>query len=86
MQILSSHDYRLPPGQIVKFRDVETGATMTADISAPQRIKYRQAFEDFKNSLSTYCRNKRIHFSRHADDESWKSVLVAHLKYGARQP
>ncbi len=86
MQILSSHDYRLPPGQSVRFRDVETGATMTADISAPQRIKYRQAFENFKNSLSTYCRNKRIHFSRHADDESWKSVLVAHLKYGARQP
>jgi uncharacterized protein (DUF58 family) len=84
MQILSSHDNELPRGQSVRFKDVETGATLTADISAPRRIEYLQAFENFKNSLSAYCRNNRIHFSRHADDESWKSVLVEHLKYGAR--
>jgi hypothetical protein len=84
MQILSRYDDRLPPGQKVRFRDVETGATITTDSGAPQREKYQQAFEDLKSSLSTYCRNHRIHFSRHADDESWKSVLVEHLKYGAR--
>ena len=86
MQILSSHDSRLPPGQSARFRDVETGAMMTADISNPQREKYQQAFGNFKNSLSTYCRNKRIHFSRHADDETWKSVLVEHLRNGGKLP
>ena len=84
MQILSAHDYALPPAQNVRFKDVETGATLTADVSAARRIEYRQAFENFENSLSAYCRNNRIHFSRHADDESWKSVLVGHLKYGTR--
>lgn len=84
MQILSSQDYELPKGQSARFQDVETGAILTADISTPRRIEYLQAFENFKNSLSAYCRNNRIHFSRHADDENWKSVLVGHLKYGAR--
>lgn len=84
MQILSSHDYELPKGQSASFKDVETGVMLTADISAPRRLEYLQAFENLKNSLSEYCRNNRIHFSRHAEDESWKSVLVGHLKYGAR--
>jgi len=84
MQILSSYDHRLPQAQNVRFRDVETAATLTVDTSAPRRTEYRQAFENFKNSLSAYCRNNRIHFSRHTDDESWKSVLVEHMRYGTR--
>jgi uncharacterized protein (DUF58 family) len=84
IQILSNHDYQLPSGQSASFRDVETGAIMTTDIGNAQREKYQQAFEDFKTSLSTYCRNKRIHFSRHADDETWKSVLVEHLRNGGK--
>ena len=86
MQILSSHDHQLPPGQSARFRDVETGAMITADTSAPQRRKYQQSFENFKNSLSAYCQSKHIHFSRHADDENWKSVLVEHLKNGGNLP
>ena len=84
MQILSSHDCELPEGQSARFRDVENGAMLTADISAPRRIEYLQAYGNFKKSLAAYCRNNRIHFSHHADDESWKSVLVGHLKHDAR--
>ncbi len=80
LQIVSDIDYRLPPESSVRFKDVETGKTITADISAPQRLNYQRAVADFKNSLSSFCRAKHIHFSRHAYQESWKSVLIHHLK------
>jgi len=84
MQILSSDDYRLPPGHSAIFEDVETGTIIAADTGNVQRENYRLAFDEHKNSLSRYCRNKRIHFSRHADDETWKSVLVTHLQNGGK--
>jgi uncharacterized protein (DUF58 family) len=84
LQILSSQECQLPPGDSVSFKDVETGAMLSTDISAPQRMKYQQAFENFNHSFAGYCRNKHIHFSRHGDDENWKSALIGHLKNGGK--
>jgi uncharacterized protein (DUF58 family) len=84
LQILSRHDYRLPAQQAVRFRDVESGATMTAGVNAGQRQAYLQACQDFNTRLAQYCRRKHIHFSRHDAAVAWKSVLLNHLKTGGR--
>jgi len=86
LQILADQDYRLPAQQTVRFRDVESGATLTLDTSAAQRRDYLQACENFNTGLAQYCRRKHIHFSRHGAAEPWKSVLLDHLQAGGRAP
>jgi hypothetical protein len=84
LQVLCDQDYALPAQQTVRFRDVETGATLTAGVNAGQRQVYLQACEDFNSRFEHYCRRKHIHFSRHGATEEWKSVLLNHLKTGGR--
>jgi hypothetical protein len=84
LQILSRHDFRLPLSQPVRFRDVESGATLTAGGNARQRKAYLQACEDFNTGFEQYCRRKHIHFSRHGADVDWKSALLNHLKTRGR--
>lgn len=79
LQIVSDLDFEMPLGSSVRLRDVETGATMAAEIGAAEREQYRRDLRDFDDSLSAYCRAQRIHYSRHADHESWKSALTRHL-------
>jgi len=85
LQILSTREYLLPEAARAGFRDVETGRTITVELGNAERQGYRHALDDFCASLAEYCRKQRILFSRHTNDESWKSVLASHLLRGNRQ-
>jgi len=80
LQILSNRDYQLPAETRARFRDVETGETITTDLGSTEQERYRVAFDDYCGSLAMHCRKQRIRFSRHMDNEGWKSTLAAHLR------
>lgn len=84
LQILSKADRLLPPGRSASLEDVETGAIVSADIGSLQREEYHRAFDGYNHALAQYCRNRHIHFSRHDDTETWKSAIMAHLRYGGK--
>ena len=86
LQILSSRDYQIPEQERVRFMDVETAQAVTVDLGHSQRELYHHALDSFCESLAGHCRKQRIRFSRHTNDESWKSVLTSHLLEGNRQP
>jgi uncharacterized protein (DUF58 family) len=79
LQILSDQDYQLPTEQSVRFKDVETGQTVTAELNNDEREQHHIALTNLCNSLSDYCRKQNIRFSTHMDNEIWKSVLIDHL-------
>lgn len=79
LQILSSQDYLLPTEQCVRFKDIETGQTITAELNNNEREQHHMALDSLSDSLSVYCRKQDILFSSHMDNETWKSVLIDHL-------
>ena len=85
LQILSSQDYHLPEVQNVRFKDVETGESITAALNDSERERHHMALISLSDSLSGYCRKQNIRFSTHIDNESWKSVLIDHLLERNRQ-
>jgi len=85
LQILSSRDYQLPAEQNVRFKDIETGESITAELNDSERKRHHMALASLSNSLANYCRKQDIRFSTHMDSENWKSVLIAHLLERNRQ-
>ena len=85
LQILSSQDYQLPEEQNIRFKDVETGQTITAELNDSERQHHHMALASFCDSLAGYCRKQDIRFSTHRDSENWKSVLIDHLLERNRQ-
>ena len=77
LQILSSQDYQLPAEQNVRFKDVETGESITAELNDSERKRHHMALASLSVSLADYCRKQDIRFSTHIDNENWKSVLIA---------
>lgn len=80
LQILSEQDVRIPAQTTARFKDVETGKTITSELSQAQREHYQMALSDFQKKLSDQCQKQHIRFSHHTDTEQWKSVLVSHLQ------
>ena len=85
LQILSEQDYRIPAQTMARFKDVETGQTITAELNKTQREHYRMALNSFQKKLSGQCKKQHIRFSSHMDNEQWKSVLAAHLQARGKQ-
>ncbi len=86
LQILSPGDFALPNRPQVRVRDPESGQAIDAGLDADGRDRLRRAQAEFRAELADHCRRKRIGFSRHGDDEHWKSVLVDHLRGGGKSP
>jgi len=85
LQILSEQDTFIPSQTTARFKDVETGQTVTVELTDTERKHYHTALNSFQKNLSGLCRKQRIHFSTHMDNEHWKSVLAAHLQARSRQ-
>jgi uncharacterized protein (DUF58 family) len=80
LQILTSRDYQVPALTSARFKDVETGETITTDLGNDEQQRYRLAFKDYCGSLARHCRKQRIRFSRHMANEDWKSAVAVHLR------
>lgn len=85
LQILSRREYSIPQASRVSLRDVETAQTVTLDVGNAERERYCSALDGFCDTLADFCRKQRIRYSRHMNDENWKSVVASHLLQGNRQ-
>jgi len=79
LQVLSDQDFNLPAEQRVRFKDVETGESITVELNDNQRAHHHAALLDLTDSLSSYCTQQNISFSSHMDEKNWKSVLIDHI-------
>jgi len=80
LQILAEEDFLLPLNAKLQLKDMENGQTLTIDNNHSQQKQYHTAVKHFHSRFSLYCKQRRIHFSRHNDKQQWQNVILDHLQ------
>jgi uncharacterized protein (DUF58 family) len=60
----------------VELCDVETGDRWTAVLSRRDLARYRELFQQFCDSVRTFCNQRGIHYLRVREDTSWQRIVL----------
>ncbi len=80
IQILSPDETRVDGEGVVCLQDIENGDQVTVDLSRECLREVEERLERFRRQLMSHCRKYHIGFSYCDATESWRDVLMKHMK------
>jgi len=83
VRVTSENDIVLPPVRRLMLECVESGDTLSVDVSAALQDEARRELQRLGAALADYCARGRIVFTDSRADEAWREVVLRHLKSSA---